>query len=58
MQACKPGSVSRHRRDSYHLSGPDVTTGINRPTHSTLKRLSEQLFPARREAEFIWSFSP
>ncbi len=34
MQACKPGFVSSTSgKGSYHLSGPGITTGINRPTH-------------------------
>lgn len=34
MQACKPGSVSRQRHDSYHLSSPDFAIRIKQPTQS------------------------
>ena len=34
MQACKPGSVTLTiSKGPYHLSGPNITIGINRPTH-------------------------
>jgi len=28
MQVCKPGSVTRRRRDSYHLSGTYIAIGF------------------------------
>ena len=48
MQACKPGSVTLTiSKGPYHLSGPNITIGINRPTHPAHSPLST-IPPGRR----------
>ena len=48
MQTCKPGSVFRHWRNPYHLSGPVITGGINQPTR----------FAILPEVAEVWTSSP